>query len=280
MNAETEAADFVLRIVIESTAYFFKLAASLSEPLRKKAVDAIYKALYSTGIGPVNPDMKAIIQKGEGICVFQLAEKDEPRFDAAAKELGLRYVPVKSQERPDAEDRITMIVCSAGDAQLVNGILVQNKLHGRDVAKADQATSEPIEKPKSPEEQKDQNDAFKAYYNIDQNQTDLEPALEDGKENPTRAADPTTGSPSATESTTIEYGSTSEPLDIEHLHSEVETTGFESGRFSVRERISEIKNSMEQGAHSQTPAAKKSALQESVEQQLKNQAAEGLPQKG
>lgn len=292
MNTEAEAADLVLRIVIDSTAYFFKMAASLSEPLRKKAVDAIYRALYSKGIGKENPDMKALIQWEEGICVFQLAEKDCPVFDQAAKKLGIKYVPVESQEAPDAKDRMTMIICSGGDAQLVNGILLQNKLHGRDLVQADPAPAEVIEKPEAPTEQVEtaqeavqsgsmsQSDTFKAYYQVNRAQGDPEAVQEAGEENPTQAAEPMSGSPSATGSTIYGFASSSEGLDIEALSSAIEMDPPQNGRFSVRERLREIKGTLEKDAPSQGTVLEKSAVQESVEQQLKSQLAGNIPQIG
>lgn len=287
MNTEAEAADLILRIVIDSTAYFFKIAASLSEPLMKMVANAIRMAIRKG-----KPNMKALIQRGEGLCVFQIAEKDCPVFDQAAKKLGIKYVPVESQEAPDAKDRMTMIICSGGDAQLVNGILLQNKLHGHDLVQAEPTPAEVIEKPEAPTEQVEtaqeaaqadlvsQSDSFKAYYQVNRVQGDPEAVQEAGEENPTQAAGPTNGSPSATGSTIYGFASSSEGLDIENLPSAIEIDPPQNGRFSVRERLQEIKGSLEKDAPSQGAALEKSAVQESVEQQLKNQLAGNAPQIG
>lgn len=209
MNNEAEAADLILRIVIDGTAYFFKLAGTLTKPVQELVVRALRRAWYEKGPGTVNPDMKALVQRGEGLNVFQIPEKDEETFRkaVAATGMGIKYVTVPSAEPLDAKDRMTMIICSSGDATVINGVLVQNRIHGRDVAKASKENPAPIEKPETPvekvqqetpavegttEKAQEQDEAFKAYYNVGKEQPDH---AQEEPENPTQAVRSVDGSP-------------------------------------------------------------------------------------
>lgn len=279
MNNEAEAADLILRIVINGTAYFFKLASTIAEPVRQMVTDAIYRGLHKAGANVTNPQMKALIERGEGLSVFQLPEREIETFRKAMKPMGVRYVEVESQEE-NAEDRITMIICSGGDTQAVNAILTQNRLHGRSVATAEKEAPAPIEKPEAPfeaatteqssEKVREQDAAFKQYY-VTKEGAEIE--------HPTQTAERTAGSPSVTGSTTTGRGLSSE-LDIETLPSEIEYEKAKKEiRFSVRDRLDEIKDDMKKNAQAPAAAVSKSPVLESIEQQLKSQAGKS-PQIG
>lgn len=291
MNNEAEAADLILRIVIDGTAYFFKLAGTLTKPVQELVVRALRRAWYEKGPGTVNPDMKALVQRGEGLNVFQIPEKDEETFRkaVAATGMGIKYVTVPSAEPLDAKDRMTMIICSSGDATVINGVLVQNRIHGRDVAKASKENPAPIEKPETPvekvqqetpaaegttEKAQEQDEAFKAYYNVGKEHPDH---AQEEPENPTQAADPMSGYPSANGSQTTAQGFTSEPFDIDAVNGSIEemiNSDKPAMRFSVKERIRKIRNDMAQETKAPaTGAPVKSAVQESVENQLKEKIA-------
>lgn len=279
MNNEAEAADLILRIVINGTAYFFKLASTIAEPVRKLVADAIYRGLHKAGANVTNPQMKALIERGEGLSVFQLPEREMETFRKAMKPMGVKYVEVESQEET-AEDRITMIICSGGDTQAVNAILTQNRLHGRSLATAEKNAPAPIEKPETPSESvtaeqsaenaKEQDAAFKQYY-VTKEDT--------AAKHPTQTAERTAESPSVTGSTTTGHDSSSE-LDIENLPSEIEYEKAQKKiRFSVRDRLGEIKDDMKKSAQAPAATAAKSPVLESIEQQLKSQAGK-VPQIG
>lgn len=273
MNNEAEAADLILRITLNGTAYFFKLAATLSKPIIDKVAQAIHEALYSHGIGTTDPVMAELIKRGEGLSVFQIPETELGIFQEIMKPTGIKYATVLSKEET-AEDRTTLIICSSGEAEVINRILVQNRLHGRSVADATQEKQEPVEKPEAPveavtpeqdsEEAKKRNAEFVKYYIKREGSSE---------ENPTQATERKNESPSVTGSTTTGRGLSSE-LDIETLPSEIEYEKAKKEiRFSVRDRLDEIKDDMKKNA--QAPAAEapaKSSVLESVEQQLKSQA--------
>lgn len=218
MNNEAEAADLILRITLNGTAYFFKLAATLSKPVIDKVAQAIHEALYSHGIGTTDPVMAELIKRGEGLSVFQIPETELGKFQEIMKPTGIKYATVLSKEET-AEDRTTLIICSSGEAEVINRILVQNRLHGRSVADATQEKQEPVEKPEAPveavtpeqdsEEAKKRNAEFVKYYIKREGSSE---------ENPTQATERKNESPSGRKLQTIVLNSS---FDIRNSSREV-----------------------------------------------------------
>lgn len=159
MYSEAQAADEVYKLVLDGTVYFFKFSgAALKLGLQGGVkMAALIQAIANQDNrtrGKVK--MARIIGEGKGISTFLIPASELATFHKQAKSSKLLYTAVESEAVQQARkqaletgtayippaDEMVMIYCAGDKANVVNSLIMANKMHGRQVADAEQVGQE------------------------------------------------------------------------------------------------------------------------------------------
>lgn len=327
MNSEAQAADEVYKLMLNGTVYLLKFAGTTLKlgALGVPAVAGLAQSiLHQDRRTRGRVKMERIIAEGKGLCTFLLPASELETFKKQAVSSKLLFAAVESEAVKEArrgalesgqkfempKDGMITIYCAGDKASLVNSLILANRLHGRQIAEAEQVGAEQtaaqemtveqtvtqeateVQRPITEADIARHNEELLKVFGVESRQkqqpeTEQNPTKAAERENPSENGSQRSAANATSEKREVDMEhleSTVQPdLDIEHLESAVvmENDVLPEQRQSVRAHLAEIKADM--ARMQQAPEAlaeKEQSFTARLMGKVREKNAEALQQKG